>query len=113
MKKYGTYLLMLAASFAIVVGITMTKGFTTTGVLLFALFLFALTAYRVMALGIEAKDAKGNRIVMLAALVIFYAVRYSGLEEREVHIALAVGLALYFLYDALRVYRILKSKGEI
>ncbi len=113
MKKFALYLLMLALSFAVVVGITMTKGLNTTGVLFFAFFLLALTVYRVAVLGIEAKDAKGDRVAMLAALVIFYAVRYSGLEEREVHIALAVGLALYFIYDALRVYRILKSKKQI
>ena len=113
MRKFALYLLMLALSFAVVVGVTMTKGLTTTGVLLFAFFLFALTVYRVGVLGVEAKDAKGDRIAMLAALVIFYAIRYSGLEEHEVHAALAVGLALYFIYDALRVYRILKSKKQI
>lgn len=113
MKKYGTYLFMLAVSFAIVVGVTVTKGLTTTGILLFALFLFILTGYRVMALRVESKDAKGNRIAMLVALIVFYAIRYSGLKEQEVHIVLAVGLALYFFYDAIHVYRILKAKGKI
>lgn len=111
MKKFGIYILILALTFAAVIGMMFTKGLTTTGVLLFALFLLILTTYRVMALGIEAKDAKGNRLIMLLALVAFYGIRYATLDEREALYWIAAGLILYAVYDAIRVYRILQSKA--